>query len=159
MSENERKEKMAPAIEYLPEELPVPKMWYGPRRRVTVVTGPDTIVEQCHREVTDINKIIGRYRRTGMLPPARHEPRYEDVSNVGELLDVKMQMQQAAEAYDALPEEVRNKFSTEEEFYDYVSELQSKTESEAPDEANAPAETAQVVESPPGQKEDTQPAE
>lgn len=104
---------MAKVNEYIPIH------YVGRRNPVTVCTGPDTIVEQCHEETTNINKIIARYRTGGQLPEYR-EGQYLDVSEVGEFHEVRLQMNAALAAYDDLPESITSQFKDAGEFIEYA---------------------------------------
>lgn len=93
---------------------------YIPHKPVKLNTGTKTIVEQHHEETTNINKIIGRYRRSGVLPPQTQEPQYADVSEVPELLGARLQMADAMEAYANLPKSITDQFNNVGEFLQYV---------------------------------------
>jgi len=86
----------------------IPLHYVGRRTPVRVNTGTETRVEQCHQETTNINKIIARYRTSGVLPAGR-EGRYEDVSQVGDLLDVKLQIEEMQNMYESLPNNIKEK--------------------------------------------------
>jgi len=86
----------------------IPIHYVGRRTPVRVNTGTETRVEQCHQETTNINKIVARYRTSGVLPAGR-EGRYEDVSEIGELLDVKMQISEMQNMYEGLPDNIKEK--------------------------------------------------
>lgn len=104
----------------------IPLHYKGTRRRVTLNTGPETLVEQCHREETDINKIMAKYRVTGQLPPGRSEPRYADVSAIGDMMDVKLRIEDAMEAFDSLPESIRERWDNPEELLEAMDSEQFK---------------------------------
>lgn len=120
----------------------IPRMWKGKRNRVTVITGPETIVEQCHEEDVNINKIIARYARTGSLPPASKN-NYMDVSNIGDLMDVKLKMQEAMSAYAELPESITGKFNDADEFLEYVDQLEGQPEQKKAAPEKAPEKVPQ----------------
>lgn len=98
-----RKQNMAHVNEY------VPLAYVGKRTPVKVTTGSETLVEQYHEETTNINKIIARYRSGGSFPQRRGEPNYADVSQVGEFMDVRLQMSEAQQNYDNLPDFIKEK--------------------------------------------------
>lgn len=93
---------MAEVDEYIPEH------YFGKRTPVVLDTGSETVVEQHHEETTNINKIIGRYR-SGVPLPHAGEQMYADVSQVGELLDVKLQMSELQNNYENLPDFIKEK--------------------------------------------------
>lgn len=93
---------MAEVDEYIPVH------YHGKRTPVVLDTGSETVVEQHHEETTNINKIIGRYR-SGVPLPHAGEQMYADVSQVGELLDVKLQMSELQSNYENLPDFIKEK--------------------------------------------------
>lgn len=86
----------------------IPLHYVGKRIPVKLDTGTETLVEQSHEETTNINKIVARYRRSGGLPPAP-EAQYADVSEIGELMDVKLAFTDMQNAYAELPEFIKDK--------------------------------------------------
>lgn len=85
-----------------------PVHYLGRRKPVRLDTGDKTIVEQCHEETTNINKIIGRYKR-GQPLPINENATYADVSNVGELMDIKLMMTDMQKNYENLPDFIKEK--------------------------------------------------
>jgi len=82
---------------------------YGEKQKVTLTT-LDARVEQCHRDECDINKIIARYDRTGVLNHVNDfEARYEDLTG----LDYQTMLNTVANAnsmFEGLPSQIRNQF-------------------------------------------------
>lgn len=128
----------------------IPVHYVGKRKRVTVDTGDETIVEQHHEESTNINKIIARYRNTGMLPRSAQQGVYMDVSEVGDFMDTRLQMAAALERFNNLPPNIRDEFADAGEFMEYV-ERQQKLADQAAKEA-APGAAEKPVEAPPEPK-------
>jgi len=85
---------------------------YGEKQKVTITT-LDARTEQCHREECDINKIIAKYDRTGVLNHVNDfEARYEDLTG----LDYQTMLNTVANAnsmFEGLPSEIRNQFDNE----------------------------------------------
>lgn len=52
------------------------------RERVQFVPVGDSMTHQSHAEACDVNAIIRRYDRTGVLPPATREAQYGDVTGL-----------------------------------------------------------------------------
>lgn len=50
-------------------------------RTYTVIKG-ESMTQQSHAESCDINNIIRRFDNTGVLPPAKHEAQYADVTSL-----------------------------------------------------------------------------
>lgn len=82
--------------------------FWSPHDPVKLDTGDKTIVEQHHEETTNINKIIGRYRRGAPLP-INENANYTDVSEVGELMDIKLMMSDMQQNYENLPDFIKDK--------------------------------------------------
>ena len=85
---------------------------YGEKQKVTLTT-LDARVEQCHRDECDINKIIAKYDRTGVLNHVNDfEARYEDLTG----LDYQTMLNTVANAnsmFEGLPSEIRNQFAND----------------------------------------------
>lgn len=58
-------------------------------------------------EEANINNIIDKYQRTGMLPAARSMPQFGDFSNVPDYQTALESVRSAEEAFYALPADVR----------------------------------------------------
>lgn len=73
-----------------------------------------TLTEQSHKDSCDINKIMERYNKTGMLPVlADKVPRYDDFSNVVTYHDALNLILDAQEAFETLPADVRLSFNND----------------------------------------------
>ncbi len=85
---------------------------YGEKQKVTITT-LDARTEQCHRDECDINKIIAKYDRTGVLNHVNEfEARYEDLTG----LDYQTMLNTVANAqsmFEGLPSEIRNQFAND----------------------------------------------
>jgi len=85
---------------------------YGEKQKVTITT-LDARTEQCHRDECDINKIIAKYDRTGVLNHVNDfEARYEDLTG----LDYQTMLNTVANAnsmFEGLPSEIRNQFAND----------------------------------------------
>lgn len=66
---------------------------------------------QADAEQADINKIIARFNKSGQLPPTlRGEPFYGDVSEMGDLQECLLKIQDADNLFMSYPAEVRERF-------------------------------------------------
>lgn len=135
-----RKAKMAHVNEY------VPIHYVGRHTPVRVNTGTETLVEQCHEETTNINKIIARYRVSGRMPEHR-EGQYLDVSEIGDFTEVREQMNAAMEAYENLPKNITDQFSDVGEFIEYA-ERQRVAAAQLDGNPGDPARNSKPMESP-----------
>jgi len=78
--------------------------------RYQLKTSGKTRTKQADKESADINNIVAKAYKTGMLPVTQAQALYADVSGV---LDYQQAMEiqlRAQEQFDALPAETRNKF-------------------------------------------------
>lgn len=128
--------------------------FYIPHDPVKLFTGEKTIVEQHHEETTNINKIVARYRRSGQMPEHR-EGTYADVSNVGELLDTKMQFDQVEEIFENLPQVIKDQFKDSQEFLEYVDRMEQVVLEpiQEPEGDEKPAKEPEKPENPPPEGE------
>lgn len=80
------------------------------RERVFAPSGGERRAKQAPRDECDLNKVVERYTRTGLLPAGSGVGRYLDVSNVGSYLDAMLTVKSAEEAFASLPSRVRDRF-------------------------------------------------
>ena len=81
----------------------------GTRRVVQAVRG-ESRTEQAHRQETNINTIVSRYQRTGLLPVAAGSPRYGDFTGVVDYHSAVDAVHAAEDAFLSLPADVRKRF-------------------------------------------------
>lgn len=84
-----------------------------PKRGTVLVCGPGR-TKQSFRERVNINSIISRYRKTGMLDQvAQNNGVFMDVSKYGDLHAAMQQIEEAKQAFLALPSDVRTRFGND----------------------------------------------
>jgi phage internal scaffolding protein len=93
------------------------------RRRVQFSTTGQTMTRQSHKKECDINNIVYRYRKDGVITHLnKHGETYDDVSGA----DYRKWMNKlvsAREMFEELPSHVRNKFGNDPSiFLDYVQD-------------------------------------
>lgn len=85
--------------------------FYMCRRRVSPPTGGETMTEQHHKAHVDVNNIMARYTRSGVMDHIRtFEGRYADITD----MDYHESMTKVAEAksmFEELPSTMRRHFS------------------------------------------------
>lgn len=74
------------------------RMPNGPRVRQIVINDEPSNTQCSAGNDTDINVIMARFDRTGILPPAQVEPRYADVVDLqGDLTEIQQRSHEALE--------------------------------------------------------------
>lgn len=83
-------------------------MSYTPHDRVSIDTGSDTPVEQSHRDQCDVNEIIRRFKRNGLLDHQNHrQPMYGDFTAASSLQESIELVTAAQDDFDSIPAKVR----------------------------------------------------
>lgn len=96
----------------------VPFKEYGPGR-----------TRQSEAKACDINNIISRYKKTGVLPPASRQGLFMDVSQVGDYREAVTRVNMAQTAFMQLPAKVRSKFDNDPAlFLDFCSDPGNREE-------------------------------
>lgn len=94
---------------------------YSPSVNVELVTGSTSKVQDSFRDMCNINRIVAKYHRTGVLDHVINPGRYQDVSR---LTDYKSAMDfiiESQEAFDSLPAKVRKYFQNDTaQFLEFV---------------------------------------
>lgn len=83
------------------------------RRRVQFVPVGESRVEQSHRDECDINKIMARYHRSGLLPGRGEPGYYGDFTAVDDYQDAVERVFAADRAFMELPSAVRKRFAND----------------------------------------------
>lgn len=102
---------------------------YGPKDRVKLVCPEEGRTKQAHKSECEINNILARYQRTGVLEFVnQRQGQYGDVTGV----DYQQAMNLVAEARETfaeLPSKVRNRFDNDPAAYlDFVSDPENTEE-------------------------------
>lgn len=81
-------------------------------KRPGKIGGGPVITKQSMKDETDINKIIARYEKTGMIESINHKaPFYGDVSDIKSYQDSLNIVKQAEELFMAMSPEIRERFN------------------------------------------------
>lgn len=72
-----------------------------------------SLARQSEQQESDINFIMKRFEKTGVLPPDTREAVFTDVSSIGSYREVLEVIQRAQEGFMALPPSVREKFGND----------------------------------------------
>lgn len=98
------------------------------RRPSSIDLGGETQVEQCHKNEANINNIVGKYNKTGLLPQAGGAF-YGDVTNVESYSDCVDCLRRSEEYFESLPAIVRKRFrNSPEELCDFLLDAKNRDE-------------------------------
>jgi len=99
------------------------------RKRVTVDCSKDDRTHQSFKDECDINRVMERHRKTGIIRQTTQRPMYGDFSNVGdyqEALNIKLV---ADEMFAELPSKVRSRFENNPQlFLDFCEDPENEAE-------------------------------
>lgn len=105
---------------------------YGPKRRLKHRDPGEPFVQQHFRDQCNINKIMERYERTGVMagPQGRGgRPMFGDVSMIGDYQNALQTVSDANEAFESLPAEIRKRFDNNPAaLVDFVKNPQNRDE-------------------------------
>ena len=82
-------------------------------RRVMFACVGESRTEQAHRDEVDINKIVARYQRTGVLPVRSGVAQFGDFSQIGDYHEALDQVMVAERMFHELPSGVRRRFAND----------------------------------------------
>lgn len=89
-----------------------------------------TRTQQHFAEKCNINSIMAKYKKTGLLPVVTGKtPQFGDFSQVHDYQTALHKINEAQEAFDSLPAEIRKRFDNEPaKFIEFVEDSQNKDE-------------------------------
>jgi len=82
-------------------------------RRVSDKPDQKQVTEQHHAEYCDINAMMRKYYRTGMLPQCTESPVYGDFTMADDYLTMKTRIADAQADFMKLPAELRQRFKND----------------------------------------------
>lgn len=83
------------------------------RRRVQKQFVGESMTEQHHRKDVNINTIVGRYKKTGLLPNYHASGTYGDFTSIGEFQECIDRVFEAQAGFDSLPSDLRKRFQND----------------------------------------------
>lgn len=84
----------------------------GRRRVQTVIAGPSK-TEQHHKNEVNINQIVARYRKTGIMPRVPQGARYGDFTQVNDYHQAVQAVRDVETAFMSLPSSLRKRFEND----------------------------------------------
>lgn len=103
---------------------------YSEKTKKPFICDKESKVQQNAKEECDINNIIAKYAKTGVLPEMiKNNPQYGDFSNAADYQTAMNTVITAKEQFNALPSVVRAKFENDpEKFLDFVHDPKNQAE-------------------------------
>lgn len=103
------------------------------RKRVQVDCSNDKIItKQSFKNECDINRIMAKYLKTGVMSDAALNQRnaiFADVSEIGDFQQNQQVIQEADKAFNTLPPEIRNRFhNSPAQLLDFCSNPENREE-------------------------------
>lgn len=96
--------------------------------KVTVECKEPGVTKQSFKDECDVNKIVARFQKTGVLPEPRRQGVYADVSNVGEYRDVLHRVRGAEWWFQSLSPELQERFRSASGLLDFVADAVNEDE-------------------------------
>ena len=102
---------------------------YEPPPKVSKVYKDPSLARQSEADACNINKIIARFEKTGVLPVDGRELFFADVTQVGSFMDVQEHILLGTKYFMSLPAQTRLKFNNDPaEFLDFCSDEGNRDE-------------------------------
>ncbi|QXP44296.1 MAG: internal scaffolding protein [Arizlama microvirus] len=103
---------------------------YSKQLRTPFINHGPAITKQEFKSECDINEIMGRYMRTGILDFVnKHQPRYEDLSNAADYQQAMLIVAESKTLFEDLPSQIRTKFENDPaKFLDFVHNPANRSE-------------------------------
>lgn len=85
---------------------------------------------QADRDEADINKIVARLAKSGQVPPTfKGEPFFGDVSELGDLAESLIKIQEADKLFMEFPASIRERFDNDKvKFIDFLADAGNREE-------------------------------
>lgn len=99
----------------------------GSPRPVTICTEPP--VRQAESELVDVNKIMARYDKSGLVPFVDEQALYADVSSFGDYRDALDRAKRAEELFMQMPVRLRNRLENDpQRFIEFCLDEKNRAE-------------------------------
>jgi phage internal scaffolding protein len=85
---------------------------FGSHRAFNLDCGTESMTQQCHAAECDINNILSRFQKTGVIEHEnRFQGEYANFLDVYDYHDAMIRVAEANEAFDSLPSSLRAQFN------------------------------------------------
>jgi phage internal scaffolding protein len=101
------------------------------RKRVISKAEGESRTEQHHANAVNINQIVSRYQKTGVLPEPRPGARYGDFASVEDYHSAVQACRDAEELFMSLPPELRKRFDNDPHIlFEFLENEENRSEAE-----------------------------
>lgn len=83
------------------------------RRRVSIIFTSPSLTKQSFKNEANINNIISKYKKTGIMQVNSKQAMYGDFSNIKDYQEALNAVNDAKEAFQSLPSELRSRFNND----------------------------------------------
>lgn len=102
----------------------------GSKRVVSEAVG-ESLTEQHHANAVNINEIVLRYQKTGVLPETRPGASYGDFTGVTDYHQALQACRDAEDLFMSLPPQLRAKFENDpQNLFEFLNNEENRTEAE-----------------------------
>lgn len=103
---------------------------YSKQQKTPYKNYGSAVTKQSFKDECDINTIMGRYLKTGVLDFVnKHQPRYEDLSQATDYLGAMQIVAESRSLFEDLPSSIRTKFENNPaKFLDFVHNPANRSE-------------------------------
>jgi len=103
---------------------------YSPQLKTPFKNTSPSMTKQSFKDECDINVIMGRYMRTGVLDFInKHQPRYEDLTEAADYQHAMLIVAESRSLFEDLPSSIRTKFENNPaKFLDFVHDPKNRPE-------------------------------
>lgn len=104
---------------------------------------------QSEAPACDINAMMAKYQKTGVIPQSQRKPQYGDFSNVMDFMTAKTIVNNATQWFDTLPPLIRKRFRNDPaEYLEFMGIEENRAEAEELGLVERPAKEP-AIETPP----------
>ena len=97
------------------------------RTRVITINEKPSMTKQSDKKLANINSILGRYKKTGLIPLRQSVPIEGDLPDVDSYHEAMTVITQSQQAFDQLPSDIKEKFDGDpKKFLEFVQDEENE---------------------------------
>jgi phage internal scaffolding protein len=98
-------------------------------RQVTDLAANPSLTKSEYKDQCDINNVVQRALRTGVLPGTNLEPLYADFSEISDYATASIKIAEATQAFEQLPSNIKEQFDNDvNKLLDFVDDPENEEE-------------------------------